>query len=50
MVRLLDIDPTAGVDFLSYIAFMPEYVKRLLDLGFEDARKHHDELKAFFEP
>ncbi len=49
MVRMLDIDPAAGVDFLSYIAFMPEYLKKLLELGFEDARKNHAELKEFFE-
>lgn len=49
LVRVLDIDPSAGVDFLSYISFMPEYLKTLLDLGFEDARKHHNELKEFFE-
>jgi len=49
LVRFLDIDPAAGVDFLSYISFMPEYLKKLLDLGFEDARKHHDELKTFLD-
>lgn len=49
MVRLLDIDPTQGVDFLSYISFMPEYLKKLLDLGFEDARAQHSELKEFLE-
>ena len=27
----------------------PEYLKELLDLGFEDARTHHNELKDFFE-
>ena len=30
-------------------SFLPEYVKRLLDLGFEDARHHHNELKELFE-
>src|SRR5262249_557001 len=49
LVRFLDIDPTAGVDFLSYISFLPDYIKKLLDLGFEDARTHHNELKEFFE-
>lgn len=50
LVRFLDIDSSSGVDFLSYISFLPEYVKKLLDLGFEDARRHHNELKEFFEP
>ncbi|HSA59038.1 MAG TPA: patatin-like phospholipase family protein [bacterium] len=49
LVRFLDIDPTAGVDFLSYISFLPEYTRKLLDLGFEDARTQHAELKEFFE-
>jgi len=47
--RFLDIDPSGGVDFLSYISFIPEYLKKLLDLGFEDARRHHNELKEFLE-
>ncbi len=49
LVRFLDIDPTKGIDFLSYIVFMPEYLQRLLDLGFEDARRNHDALVGFFE-
>jgi len=49
LVRMMDIDPTGGVDFLSYIVFMPEYLRALLDLGFEDARRHHTELKEFLE-
>lgn len=48
LVRFLDIDPTQGVDVLSYIGFMPEYLKKLLDLGFEDARRNHGELVEFF--
>ncbi|MBI4412534.1 MAG: patatin-like phospholipase family protein [Deltaproteobacteria bacterium] len=47
LVRFLDVDPTNGIDFLSYIVFMPEYLKALLDLGFEDARRHHNQLKEF---
>ncbi len=47
--RFLDIDPSGGIDFLSYISFMPEYLKKLLELGFEDARRHHTELKEFLE-
>jgi hypothetical protein len=50
LIRFLDVDPTSGVDFLSYISFLPEYVKTLLDLGFEDARRHHQQLKEFMEP
>ena len=49
LLRAFDIDPDGGVDFLSYISFRPEYLKKLLDLGFEDARRHHDHLREFFE-
>lgn len=49
LVRFMDIDSSSGVDFLSYISFLPDYIKKLLDLGFEDARTHHGELKEFFE-
>lgn len=49
MVRLLDVDPTSGVDFLSYLSFMPEYLRSLLDLGYEDAKRHHNELKEFLD-
>lgn len=47
LIKILDVDPTSGVDFLSYIAFMPGYIKRLFDLGFEDARSHHQDLVEF---
>lgn len=49
LVRFLDIDPTAGIDFLSYISFMPQYLKKLLELGFEDGKRHHNDLKEFLE-
>jgi len=49
LIRFLDVDPTSGVDFLSYISFLPEYIQTLLDLGFEDARRHHQQLKEFME-
>ncbi len=49
MVRFLDVDPTSGVDFLSYISFMPEYLKQILDLGYQDARTHHNQLKELLD-
>jgi len=49
LIRFLDVDPNNGVDFLSYITFMPEYLKNLLDLGFEDAKKQHEALKDFLD-
>lgn len=47
LLRVLDIDPTAGVDILSYLGFIPNYIRRLLELGFEDAAANHDKLVAF---
>ena len=49
LIRFLDVDPNSGVDFLSYITFMPEYLKALLDLGFEDAKTHHNAIKEFLD-
>ncbi len=49
LLRVLDIDPTAGVDILSYLSFMPAYIKRLLELGYEDAAAQKDAIEAYFE-
>lgn len=49
LIRVLDIDPASGNDFLSYIGFIPDYLQKLLSLGFEDARAKHNELKEFLE-
>jgi NTE family protein len=38
----------SGSDLLSYLAFEPVYVGRLLDLGYEDTRARRDEIEAFF--
>lgn len=35
-------------DFMSYLLFEPEYLKLLVQLGFEDAEKEHDHLVNFF--
>lgn len=49
LIRFLDVDPNSGVDFLSYISFTPDYLKKLLDLGYEDARAQHQNLVEFFD-
>jgi NTE family protein len=35
-------------DFMSYLLFEPDYLKALVALGFEDARREHDRLVNFF--
>ncbi|MBX7148487.1 patatin-like phospholipase family protein [bacterium] len=47
LLRALDIDPIAGVDILSYLAFVPGYIKLLLELGYQDAKVHKEELIEF---
>lgn len=47
LLKLLDVDIHSGKDFLSFIMFHPTYMNRLLELGFEDARTHHDSLVEF---
>lgn len=49
ILRILEVDVASGSDFLSYFLFEPEYIKRLIDLGFQDARKQHDQLVDFAE-
>lgn len=47
LLKILDVDLNTGKDFLSFIMFYPEYLHRLLELGFEDARSNHDKLIEF---
>jgi NTE family protein len=47
LLRVLDVDLVQGLDFLTFILFIPKYISKLLDLGFEDARHHHDKLVEF---
>jgi NTE family protein len=49
ILRLLEIDEESGSDLLSYFLFEPTYLRRLIDLGFEDARAKHDQLAEFAE-
>lgn len=47
-MRLFAIDPREGSELFSYLVFAPRYIRALLDLGYEDARAHREELVSFF--
>lgn len=34
-------------DFLSYLMFQPAYIRRLIEMGYEDTRKRRDEIERF---
>ncbi len=38
----------AGEDLLSYLAFEPTYVRRVMDLGYDDTMSRRDEVADFF--
>jgi hypothetical protein len=48
-MRLLDISPAFSHDLLSYLTFEKDYLVRLVDVGFEDAKAQHDNICAFLE-
>lgn len=39
----------SGWDLLSYLAFLPGYVGKLIELGYEDTMERRDEIQEFFE-
>ncbi len=44
LTRLLDIDAPGSVELLSYLIFAEEYIKDLIDLGYEDAKAERNRL------
>lgn len=48
LLRVMDVDLQSGLDFLTFILFIPSYVRKLIDLGYEDARARHDDFVKFF--
>ena len=48
--RMLGTEETQSPDWLSMLLFERDYLSRLIDIGYEDARRQHYEIEAFFEP
>lgn len=48
LLRGIGATGDVGWDLLSYLAFQPGYVSKLVELGYEDTRARRDELTAFF--
>lgn len=48
LLKILDVDFIQGQDFLSYLMFVPEYIHKLLELGYHDAQKNEDRILEFF--
>jgi NTE family protein len=46
---VLSAEDAAESDLASYVLFDPEYLSRLIDLGYQDAARKHDELRDLFE-
>ena len=48
MIRGLGTQETRSNDILSVLLFQPDYLRRLLDLGYADAEARREEIAAFF--
>jgi NTE family protein len=49
LLRGIGADASTGTELLSYLAFQPGYVGRLISLGYDDTRARSDEIRAFFD-
>jgi NTE family protein len=48
LLRGLGVTNERGADLLSYIAFAPDYIARLLTLGYRDTLRRGREVERFF--
>lgn len=48
LLRGIGATGDSGWDLVSYLAFEPAYIERLIELGYEDTRARRAELEAFF--
>ncbi|WP_218919343.1 patatin-like phospholipase family protein [Longibacter salinarum] len=44
----LGASETRSPDWMSVLLFLPDYIDRLMDIGYHDAKAQHDELEHFF--
>jgi len=44
----LGASETRSPDWMSVLLFLPDYIDRLMDIGYHDARDAHDRLEEFF--
>jgi NTE family protein len=47
LLRGIGAKGESGWDLMSYLAFQPGYVSKLMELGYEDTRVRRDEIEAF---
>lgn len=48
LVRVLESQQGGTPDWLSMLRFQPEYIDRLLEIGYEDAHRQRESIEAFF--
>lgn len=48
LLRGLGSEQGESSDILSYLLFVPEFLRKLVDLGYADARGEHDRIAQFF--
>lgn len=44
LTRLLDVNTDGAIELLSYLTFSKDYLKELIDLGYEDAKRQRNRL------
>ncbi len=49
LTRLLDVNTEGAIELLSYLTFSKEYLKELIDLGYEDAKRQRNRLIELME-
>ena len=47
LLRIMGVDMTRSADLLSMIHFEPDYLRDVLEIGYEDAYRRRDELEDF---